>query len=623
MNVSTAAAKALEGSVPFYPDYHPSDDDDDQRSQASEGSVASMSNYKGATEYPEFLYMGEELCRCLFKFKKLPHTLVCGATLPCRRAGHKDPKADRGDPGVYRVNFYRGTLDGIASSYMTKSDFEIQQENERQRLKDQVVELSTGGFPGRAPEESVLFGPSSATKPIPKLGSKSGGAFQPIRSSGPNAYPERPSTQSFHAYKAAPSDSGHIQVPEAILNSLDSLKGLGDQVAQLTQVMHQSRRDQQAQFQASQQASAQLQQALAALLQHQVAQPAVPPAPAPHVPVMGPSVPDPGVPAAAGGTSTAIPPSSTGATSDPLLPSKLFGSDSSKAKDELFGFKLRAETQIKRDLSPSGSSPTTKDDLAANLLDVVAMPGTYSGNDSAGDKDGTHLVAEAMRELMAQNSGGAHGERVRVDHGWRSKSRVSLQGIKSRDQLESQYNNLLDTQDDVLVAFYASTAAILEAGGMTESMAEQWSQHGFYARVARDGFAAYIKLHLHLLTDGMTHGWDHVTAELDYHCNKLWMICVTSGNRLICLCKTYCYLRNGVTAKWTNNDLLRKQMLRLAGSSQKSGPKGPSLCKKCKSALHDPSVPCPWKSLSDANARKAAADFLARPAPAPGLAPGN
>ena len=134
-----------------------------------------------------------------------------------------------------------------------------------------------------------------------------------------------------------------------------------------------------------------------------------------------------------------------------LPPVRLLGDDRSKEKDEMFDVRLRGEAQLKRDLSPPNANSTTKDDLAANMVDVVSLPGTFSGSDETAGYDGTHQVAEVMREVMAQARGEAPGERVRVDSGWQHTRRISLHAIKSADQLQEQYSNLTDIAEEVLI----------------------------------------------------------------------------------------------------------------------------------------------------------------------------
>ena len=309
-----------------------------------------------------------------------------------------------------------------------------------------------------------------------------------------------------------------------------------------------------------------------------------------------------------------------------LPPTRLLGVDKSKEKDELFKIPLRSEAQLKRDMSPPGVSAATRDDLAANMVDAVSLPGTFSGSEETSALDGTHQVAEAMRELMAQSRGDATSERVRVDHGWRSARRISLNAVKNAEQLQTQYGNLTDISDEVVSHFVQITLAILQAGRLTDYAAEQWSQNGFYSRLVRDSVTWYTDLHLHLLNIHLSHGWERVQVELKYHSNKLGMIRTSASNRLVCLCKTYCYLRNGKRSQWTNDDLLSKRIDYMSLSINKAGkriPKkevvegNPNLCRKCRTNCHGPDVPCPWKNLKDADARKAASAWMLNPVAPP------
>ena len=127
----------------------------------------------------------------------------------------------------------------------------------------------------------------------------------------------------------------------------------------------------------------------------------------------------------------------------------------------VFDVCLCSKSQIKRNFSPSGANSVTWDDLAANMVDVVALQGTLSGRKETMAHDRTHQVAEAMREVLAQARGKALGGWVKGDHGWQSQRRVLLNGIKSAEQLQKQYTCLLYIGEEVLSHFVQSTLAIL------------------------------------------------------------------------------------------------------------------------------------------------------------------
>ena len=81
MSLSSAAAAALDA-------VH-KDDFDDAGSQAAssrDSKAPSVSDWEGDESVPEYATISTENCRCIFKFKQVPHTLVCGnLSTECRR----------------------------------------------------------------------------------------------------------------------------------------------------------------------------------------------------------------------------------------------------------------------------------------------------------------------------------------------------------------------------------------------------------------------------------------------------------------------------------------------------------------------------------------------------------
>ena len=712
MSLSSAAAAAL-GTVHEH-------DFEDAASHASSSRASSkapsVTDWEGEDAAPEFVTIGKEHCRCIFKFKTIPYTLVCGNTAEtCRRDKHDGGEFNKAPSGVYKAHLFRKHLNGIYSTYMSEEEFQEKDERERHQLRNLAFDLDSVKFDSAPPESEWTF-----SKRDESVDNRNQEADEPYdqkvsSSTKPAVLSQKPSVLP----KMSPSMPMKPRVPDMSLpfpkkvtasapTPSTSLSGLGHVSAKLDQfsdamefvVKNLVKRmdDIDARSDAFQQHMAQnqtdtkttlsaLEKAMTALAQAQAAQMSQPnpssasasapsttsaptAAPTPSfrfgsststsvrapsaassqastsatassmfapAPVPAPAPAPASIPAfnmshgSVPISSTMHPSGGSGGSSlggsgvrNQLPPVSLLGTDKSKEKDEVFGVQLRSEAQLKQDLSPPGIFAETRDDLAANMVDSVSLPGTFSGSEETSALDGTHQVAEAVRELLAQNRGGQSSERVRVDHGWRSTKRISLHAIKGAEQLRTQYCNLTDISEEVLSHFIQSTLAILQAGRLTDYVAEQWSQNGFYWRLVRDSLTWYTDLHLHLLNINLNHGWERVQVELKYHCNKLWMIRTSASNRLVCLCKTYCYLRNGKRNHWINDDLLSKRLDQMSllftkqpkrnqGAQGDKLDAGANLCRKCRTNCHAPDVACPWKNMKDADARKAAAAWMLNP----------
>ena len=658
-------------------------DDDSVASSSRDSKAPSVTDWEGDEDAPEFVTIGHEHCRCLFKYKHVTHTLVCGNLAHECRRGHNASGFKQAPPGIYKAHLYRKQLNGIDGTHTTEAQLAQKMKQDRLQLRDYALELGSGKFDATPPETEMTFTRSDDPVPVkaedgPKTARAQKASPKPAFSSfrqmfSPKApalmsmkpkvpdmslpFPKKVSASAPPSTSATSTDAGMTQaLVKTVEDMTHMMKALAERMdandhhtTRLRQEMIEAQRE-------NHDIMASMDRALDSLTKAQVAQaarmrahdstpvsaPGVASASAPSsVPVCAPT----SAPAPAS-TSTFAPTVSSPAVHgvvpgphghqagmhaggaaggtlggrDALPPTRLLGVDKSKEKDELFKIQLRSEAQLKQDMSPPGVSAATRDDLAANMVDAVSLPGTFSGSEENSTLDGTHQVAEAMRELMAQSRGDSTSERVRVDHGWRSARRISLNAIKSNEQLQTQYGNLTDISDEVLSHFVQSTLAILQAGRLTDYVAEQWSQNGFYTRLVRDSVMWYTDLHLHLLNINLSHGWDRVQVELKYHSNKLGMIRTSASNRLVCLCKTYCYLRNGKRNQWTNDDLLSKRIDHMSLSLGKKRtpkadkPDGPAnLCRKCRTNCHAADVPCPWKNMKDADARKAAAAWMANP----------
>ena len=657
MSLSSAAAKSLRSA---HDDENLGDDLSQGGSSRGSSKALSVTDWTGDDAPPDFALFEERHCRCIFKYKGAkgkPYSLVCGnLASDCRREGHSaTTMSSKGLVGIYKVDVYRKhQLNGILNSYMTEAEFNRKDEEERARMRKYTIELGSGLFDITSPVEEVKFKPSV---PGPSFFGDADEPFDQKLSAASKSVPQVswkpripdisipvPKQQSGASTPPASgkqaSQVNQDDLQQVVIAMADALQKMSTRMSSMEQDAGRLQQDLQTGQAQTNTVLSGLEKAMVALAEAQAASVSRPSVPSPTGGYSGGAFASTST-GAGGGSSSTVPVTSLPTPSagldvsghfhdrDLLPPVRLLGDDRNKEKDELFNVRLRGEAQLKKDLSPLNANSTTRDDLAANMIDVVSLPGTFSGSDETAGYDGTHQVAEVMREVMAQARGEAPGERVRVDSGWQHSRRISLHAIKSADQLQEQYGNLTDIAEEVLSHFVQSTLSILQAGHYTDYVAEQWSQNGFYARIVRDSLRFYMDLHLHLLNICLAKGWEQANLDLKYHGNKLWMIRAPAGNRLVCLCKTYCYLRNGKKNSWVNDDLLSKRMDFLQKTIAKAGggPRIPknegkpvvneTLCRKCRSNCHSLDIPCPWKNLKDADARKAAAAWMANPVSPP------
>ena len=121
-----------------------------------------------------------------------------------------------------------------------------------------------------------------------------------------------------------------------------------------------------------------------------------------------------------------------------------------------------------------------------------------------------------------------------------------------------------------------------------------------------------MALHLHLVTLSNTEGWDYAQESLKHHGNKLAEIRKLAPSHLLCLVKTYIYLRDAQKVDFYSPKLQEKRNKAMLAKivSLKGGGSGPvntgkNTCKKCGGEVHLGGVKkCPFRALSDSDAKK-------------------
>ena len=395
-------------------------------------------------DVPEYLYFSEDRCRVIFNFKDVSQALVCGNVhKDCRRSGH-GYDAQRAPCGYYKTLIYRKKVEGIYSSHLTPEAYEAKEAADRSQMREYTKELGSAMFSTTPPSQEVKFEAGTDTlaasgDPDKPFDQKKWEASVPVKAQPIwDMKPKVPGI-SIPVPKQQGSIAANPSTVQPAQGAQDDLKAVAEAMMTVIQSFgqriekvekdagHLRTTIQDGQEQTNQVLNS-LQQAILALGRSTSTAPAPSPAPSPapapapapmssfsfvpgptpapapvsmaapasaSVPTdffgrsTGGSAPVMGAPFAFGGAAGAT---GTGTTSafgfgptarddrSSLPPASLLASDRSKEKDMVFDVRLRSESQMKRDFSPSGTNSGTRDDLAANMVDVVALPGTFSGS---------------------------------------------------------------------------------------------------------------------------------------------------------------------------------------------------------------------------------------------------
>ena len=303
-------------------------------------------------------------------------------------------------------------------------------------------------------------------------------------------------------------------------------------------------------------------------------------------------------------------------------PAKLMGQDDSTGKEEeAFGLDLSCgESELRKVLTPGFLSEDQKKGLLNNVTDAVALPGMFCGMEDSDQSSSNEMtmLGEAMEELVNQKRHG--GEQLgRSDLHWRTDRRISLQNIKSLNDLFKRVTTLQKLEQKVRKRMLGVTGNACKYAGITDaSKVHSWSNYGWLTTIVMRTLSYYIGLHQHLLCNGQTSGWDYIQVEKDHFLEELRLIRHTADSRIHCICLQYALLRDGHKNNWFNSNIQQSRNLLAFGHpsgalSMRAGTAPPSegICPKCLTTLHGPNSDfCPWKNQSDENARKNAAQTL-------------
>jgi hypothetical protein len=303
----------------------------------------------------------------------------------------------------------------------------------------------------------------------------------------------------------------------------------------------------------------------------------------------------------------------------PRPPMSLIGPDlSTKKEDELFGFEYGSEIETRTSMCPPGLGPDHAKSLTNAVVDVVALPGGFTGGNDEKEGSDLAMMSAALEELVHQGRSTAESS-TKSDLQWRSDKRTGLRSVKDSPALGKRLKDLLKLRDRVIKNMIRATVNVLKRAGWSDMDAiNAWAVGGYFTKMIRDSMDAWIALHQHLLGMATTENvpWDYVQVKIDHHVEELELLRNTQDSRLQALCANYIYLRDGHAGSWHSTSLQYKRNAEIfskvadpdfcrpfvehAGSSVKAFPG----CGHCGTIIHTGGKSqCPWKKFSKKKAK--------------------
>jgi hypothetical protein len=314
--------------------------------------------------------------------------------------------------------------------------------------------------------------------------------------------------------------------------------------------------------------------------------------------------------------------------SHPRPPLSLIGPDpSTKKEEELFGFEYGSEIEARTNMCPPGLGPDHAKSLTNAVVDVVALPGGFTGGTDEKEGSDLAMMSAALEELVHQGRSTTESS-MKSDLQWRSDKRTGLRSVQDPTALGKRLKDLLKLRDRVIKNMIRATVNVLKRAGWSDMDAiNAWAVGGYFTKMIRDSMDAWIALHQHLLGMATTENvpWDYVQVEISHHVEELELLRNTQDSRLQALCANYIYLRDGHAGSWHSTSLQYKRNAEIfskvaesdycrpfaehAGGAVKSFPG----CGHCGTILHTGGkLQCPWKKFSKKKAKvKANATLLA------------
>lgn len=122
--------------------------------------------------------------------------------------------------------------------------------------------------------------------------------------------------------------------------------------------------------------------------------------------------------------------------------------------------------------------------------------------------------------------------------------------IKDQKELENRVAALQSSSHLVLEQVQTNLALVLHQAGYAYSNAQLLASSSLYFRISQDAQAAYIGLHLYLLTVSVRQGFTYADLERKHHAEKLKRIWDLYTTQLQVVLHSYAYLRDLQATKW-------------------------------------------------------------------------
>jgi hypothetical protein len=282
-------------------------------------------------------------------------------------------------------------------------------------------------------------------------------------------------------------------------------------------------------------------------------------------------------------------------------------------KNEIFGIGMKKERALFTALAPKGSSDATMRSLGECIVDGTALPGTYSGSggsylDEGGDS-GNRQLAETMSHAfnITQGGQGIVGNVRRCDNGYASPRRISLKQVKDVEGLHELEREVGRSIPSAIENMELAFGSALDSFGWTDEDLERYMAGGLMPFLGIHTMRLYADL-IRELACRIVDGWDRVKMDIKYFCNKLALIRANAPSRLLCMCRTYVFLRDQKANNFTSLDRYGSHFNALYTLLKEQREGEPSVsCAKCKQKHHHPGgrAVCPFKDVTDAKARQA------------------
>lgn len=274
---------------------------------------------------------------------------------------------------------------------------------------------------------------------------------------------------------------------------------------------------------------------------------------------------------------------------------------------------------------PPGLSPEALVRLADQTLDATALLGVShaSMEDIATARLAESIQHMARSQLTSQTGLPLGGQ---LDTGWKYNKRNTLLTVKDQEELKNRVSALQSGSHLVLEQVQTNLSLVLHQAGYSYADSQLLAASSVYFHISQDVQAAYIGLHLYLLTVSVRQGFTYADLERKHHAKKLKRIRDLYTTRLQVVLHSYAYLRDLQANKWQSfstqqlriqslTTQVRTMIMQGDGGDGDGGdgtstpgtlPPNPT-CSHCKTSLHPGGKrECFWKDKSAREARAAA-----------------